>query len=99
MLLSLYVPLTRVPVNGIASCKSVFVDVLSLGVSVLNELAIVVSFYYHLLRNRSGISNEKPVLPPVTLIMLSIELNWSPIEIVVPNFVNNAVEVLKFVEA
>ena len=46
-------------------------------------------------------SNENPVLPPVTLIIESIELNPASLSIVklVPNFVNRAVEVLRLVEA
>ena len=62
-----------VPVNGIASCKSVLVEVLSLGVNVLNELAMFVSFYYPVyLANRTGISNENPVLPPETRTIVSM---------------------------
>ena len=105
ILLSLYVPETIVPVTGMASCRSVFVDVISLFKNVLNVVAISYSFYTFF-TNRTGISILYPVVAPVTLIVVSIYLKLieapllsTIVSPLAPNCSNKYVLVAKSVDA
>ena len=68
MFSSPYVPLTIVPVSGIASCRRVFVDTLSCDP---NGLKIVIVYPYNF-ANATGMSTENPVVSPVTRTIESI---------------------------